>query len=128
MYSIYKLIKLRCKIRSSLNSNISLKHRDSAHDGITNQNYSESLINKILKKGTVWWLIWYTLRVALSIATTQSILLLYFRLAKRTKRRIVAHCRLVDSSIARQTARCRATHCRDVALSHKLYDLSRETM
>jgi hypothetical protein len=80
----------------------------------------------------IWWLIWYTLRVALSIATTQPISLSPFRpvvlsLAKRDKRRVVAmsSCRSVACE-ARQTACCRAARCGDVAsLMHmQIVDLS----
>jgi hypothetical protein len=68
----------------------------------------------------LWWLIRYTLRVALSVATTQPIMLSPFvlLLAKHAKWRVVALWSCCPaSSEARQKVHCHAACCCNVALS-----------
>jgi hypothetical protein len=74
----------------------------------------------------LWWLIWYTLRDAFSIATTQLISLSPFRLvlslAKRTKRRVVA----LSSCRKRITPNGALSWCRPVVCLISEYLISAE--
>jgi hypothetical protein len=76
-----------------------------------NLNWKNSLPNQCT---CVWLLIWYTLRIALSIATTQPISLSPFRLVA------LSHRRLDVLSLAKHT-RSRSARYQNVAISLRLY-------